>query len=291
MPQSNFDPIRFIVVLFMLLSLGACSSLNLKKTMENQKPKVSVADQRITHIDFESIGLAFGLQVDNPNPIGISLAGLDYDLKLDGKSFVTGQQDKHMRIGASGASRIELPLSMRFEEIYQGLRQLKDSDEVPYELTTGLLIDVPLLGKMRYPVTTRGRIPTPHMPKISLKSMQVEKLGFNGATLALALEMDNPNAFGLGLNRLQYDLKINGKPWFSGQRKNLGTIQKNGKSVITLPVTLNFSEMGSGLYQLLNSGQAFDYQLDGKLDAHSDHKLIGKIDLPINSTGRIKLSR
>lgn len=279
-----------IFITLPLLVIGACAPDNIKQALDNQKPKVSVAGQRLTHLDFEGVNLAFDIQVDNPNPIGISLAGLDYDLKLAGHSFASGNEDKQMQLKAAGKSTIELPLSMSFKEIYDGMAELKGKDEVPYVLTTGLMIDVPLLGKLRYPVKTKGILPLPKLPKISLKNLSLEKLNLSGATLALKLGVDNPNAFGLSLDKLQYDFKVNGKRWLTGNRSALGKIGKNQGNEITLPITLNFMEMGSGLYSLLSSGKELDYNLSGKLDATGDNKLIGRFNMPIDTSGRVKLT-
>ena len=274
-----------------LLNLSACAPVDIRESLANQKPTVSVADQRLTRLDFERVNMAFGIQVDNPNPIALTLAGLDYDLKLADHSFVSGKQGKQMKLAASGPSRFELPLSMAFKEVYAGIKQLEGKNQIPYELTTGLMIDVPLLGKLRYPVTTKGVLPLPRLPKISLKTLSLTKLNYSGATLALSLEVDNPNAFSVGLDRLNYDFTVNGKRWLSGNSNALGNVAQQQQSVITLPITLNFMEMGSSLYGLLKGGQDLNYSLNGKLDASSDHSLIGNFDMPFADSGKIRLAR
>ncbi len=262
-----------------------------KQVFENQKPQVSVVDQRLTGLDFEKVSIAFGIQVDNPNPIGIDLQGLDYDFKLDGHSFVKGKQDKQINIVASGASRIELPLSMAFKEIEQGLSGLKGKDHVPYELTTGLLIRVPLLGTVRYPVVSQGVLPVPQLPKISLQGIKLENLGFTGATLALSVLIDNPNNFSVALNALNYDLTINGKRWARGNSQTLGNIKEKQESLISIPVTISLMDLGSGFSNLLKSGVDLNYNLVGKLNASTSNKLIGNFDMPFDNSGRVKLAQ
>jgi LEA14-like dessication related protein len=291
MMQKAITFTSLITVTALMVGLSACAPVDIKQALENQTPKVSVVDQRLTRLDFERINLAFGIKVDNPNPVGIKLAGLDYDLKLAGQSFASGKQSKHMALAASGASQFELPLSMVFSEIYQAISNLKDKDQIPYELTTGLIIDVPLLGKMRYPVKAQGVLPLPRLPDISVKEIRLEKLNFSGATLALNLQVDNPNAFSVALNKLNYDFKVNGKRWASGNKQTLGTVKTKQKNIISLPITLNFMELGSGLYSLLNSGKDLNYSLSGKLDASSGNQLIGNFDMPFDTNGRVKLSQ
>lgn len=289
-----FQQQRVLTTLLAALSLtllGGCNSGNIRETLNKQKPRVSVAGQKLTRLDFQQVGMAFDIRIDNPNPVGISLAGLDYDLKLAGRSFATGKQNKQMQLKAAGPSSFQLPLSMRFAEVYQGLKELKGKNEVPYELTTGLVIDVPILGKLRYPVSASGKLPLPRVPKVSLKSLTLEKLSFSGASLALKLKVDNPNVFGVALNKLRYDFKVNGKRWASGNRASLGKLAANQGNELTLPISLNFMELGSGLYGLLKGGQDLDYSLSGTLDANGGHPLIGDFAVPINRSGKIKLTR
>ena len=273
-----------------LTVLSGCTPGNIRDTLENQKPQVSVAGQQITRLDFQQVGMAFDIQIDNPNPVALSLAGLDYDLKLAGHSFASGKQNKQMQLKAAGPSSFQLPLSMRFAEIYQGLKQLKGKNEVPYELTTGLMIDVPLLGKLRYPVSTSGTLPLPRLPRVSVKSLTLEKLNYSGATLALKLKVNNPNGFGVALDKLRYDFKVNGKRWISGNRASLGNLAAKQGNELTLPITLNFMELGSGLYSLLKGGQDLNYNLSGQLDATGGHPLIGNFDVPINRSGKVRLA-
>ena len=290
MLKSSYT-LSIISLLFLILGLSACSPGDVRQAMENQRPRISIADQRITSLDFERVSMAFGIKVDNPNPIGIQLAGLDYDLKLGGHSFLTGSEEKQMSLRANGVSRIELPLSLGFAEINEAISTLKGKEEVPYELTTGLMIEVPLLGKLRYPVTSRGIVPVPQLPKVSLKTLRVDSMNLLGATLALDIEVDNPNAFSLGLDRLNYNLMVNGKRWASGNRNSLGTIKQKQNNVITLPLSLNFMELGSGLYTALSSGKEVNYSLSGKLDASSSNKLLGSFAMPFETDGRVSLSQ
>ena len=282
---------RLLAVFAALLSLNACAPVDIRESLANQRPTVSVADQRLTRLDFERVNMAFGIQVDNPNPIALTLAGLDYELKLAGHSFASGKQGKQMRLAASGASRFELPLSMAFKEIYASINQLKGKSQIPYELTTGLIIDVPLLGKLRYPVTTKGVLPLPRLPKISLISLSLLRLNYSRADLALKLEVENPNSFSVGLDRLNYDFTVNGKRWLSGHKTALGDLKRGEKSEIILPLTLNFMEMGSSIYGLLQQKKDLNYRLNGKLDASSGHSLIGNFDMPFANSGKVRLAK
>ncbi len=283
--------ISLLSLLGLLFHLAACAPTDVRRALENQKPTVTLTDKKLSALDFERAELLFGFEVSNPNPVALSLAGLDYELKLAGRSFVSGSQQETMRLVASGKSRIDLPLSLAFADIYQGLKEMHGKHEVPYELSTVLHIDVPLLGKLRFPVTTKGVLPLPRLPRVSLKGIQLERLSLSSATLSLKLQVENPNAFGLGLDRLRYELTVNGRPWVSADKRALGDIKAQQGNTLSLPLTLNFAEIGGGLYALLSANRSLDYRLSGSLDARSDNPLIGQFDMPFSSSGSTNLLR
>ncbi|MDQ7075738.1 MAG: LEA type 2 family protein [Gammaproteobacteria bacterium] len=282
------------VVLFGFISslfLSGCSQPALKQILENQRPKVSIASTRISSLDFDNLTLNFGIKIDNPNPIPISLAGLDYDLKLAGKSFIKGQKDQPIQVAASGISEIELPITVGFKQLMNIFKEFKNKDSAAYDLDLGLLVDVPIIGQYRHPLKTSGNIPIPKTPSVKLANMSLGEMSFSGANVGVQLEIDNPNAFSLALDKLDYTLKVNGAQWFKGVQNNVGNIKANGKSVINLPLSLNFMDLGSGLFSVLSGGKALNYDIQGTLGATSDNALIGAFQLPINQQGAVNLSR
>jgi len=282
------------VVLFGFIStliVSGCSQPALKQMLENQRPKVSIASTRISSLDFDNLTLNFGIKVDNPNPIPISLAGLDYDLKLAGKSFIKGKKDQPIEVAASGISQIELPITVGFKDLLKIFKTFKNQDSAAYDLDLGLLVDVPVIGQYRHPLQTKGNFPIPKTPSVKLANMSVGKMSFSGAEVGVQLEVNNPNAFSLALDKLDYRLKVNGAQWFDGVQNNVGNIKANGKSIINLPLSLNFMDLGSGLFSVLSGGKALNYDIQGTLGATSSNALIGAFQLPINQQGAVNLSR
>lgn len=274
----------------LLLLLNGCAPLELRQALEGQKPTMELQQARLTGLNFDHLNMAFDLQIDNPNPVAISLAGLDYQLKLAGKPFLRGDQPRRLRINANASSHITLPLDIAFASLYQEIRQLKGKDTVPYTMALGLKIDVPLLGQMRYPLKVAGTLPLPRAPQITLHDLRLQQLSFNSAALQLTLEVRNPNTFALALQRLNYRFDVNGKRWVHGIQDGLGKLPQNDKGLITLPIHLNFMEVGTAIYHSLRTGKELKYHLEGSLEGLGDTPLIDKFTLPVERRGMVKLS-
>jgi len=230
----------------------------------------------------------FDVQVDNPNPVGISLAGLDYDLKLLGSSFLQGDQPMGMKLAANGSSQVQVPVRLGFQQLLTSYQQLKGAKRADYQLDLGMGFEVPLLGRVRVPASYRGEFPIPEMPAVSLRSLDVQQLTLNGAQLLLQLEVDNPNDFSLLLDKLNYNLKLNGYDVGGGLVGKSVNIQKDGRGTINLPLNLDFAQAGRGLYSAL-LGQGIRYDLSGSMEATSSNPILERFRIPLDKQGSVTL--
>ncbi len=278
-----------ITSLTQMLLLAGCATLEqVGQALEGQKPTASVRGLRLTSLDMSGVDLTFDVQIDNPNPVGISLAGLDYDLKLLGSSFLQGDQPMGMKLTANGSSQVQVPVRLGFQQLVDSYRQLKGAKQVGYELDLGMGFEVPLLGRVRVPVSYQGEFPIPEMPGVTLRSLDVEQLTLTGAKLLLQLEVDNPNNFSVLLDRLNYNLKLNGYDVGGGLVKKGVNIQQDGQGTVSLPLSLDFAQAGMGLYKAL-LGKGVQYDLSGSMDASSSHPMLEHFRIPLDKQGSVNL--
>ncbi len=263
--------------------------LSLLQQMNVQKPIVKVTDVKITGLSLNRLDLDFKIGVQNPNSVAIKLAGFDYELLIENNSFLKGQQNKEVEIEANGSSQVDIPVSFTFKQLYNTFKTLKDADSIKYTLKSGLSFDVPILGRIRIPVQTTHRVPNVKLPKIKVASLKLAKMSFTGADLKLALEVENPNAWSVDLQQLQYNFVVNGQKWLESNLQKTLKLQQKEKQVLELPIHLNFLEMGRSFYNMLTNPGALEYKLTGQAALNSSIKLLGEFKLPINQSGKIEL--
>lgn len=280
----------FAILLAALLLVLGCAAL--KEIVNIQQPTLDVKQVRFTDLSFEALDLAFDINIQNPNPLGISLAGFDYDFLLNDASFLKGKQDSQMTIASMGASMVTIPLSLKFNDLYNTYKALQNQDSTAYKIGCGLTFDLPVLGIMRLPVSKTGHLPLLKLPKIADISLKLSKLSLTTADLELKLLVDNPNSFAMALNKLNYNFVINGQSWAKGVSGDRIQVNKKDKSSVSIPVSLNFLQVGKTLYQALaNKDQTFNYNLTGDLDFNTSVPLLGQVNLPIDRTGQLKILR
>jgi LEA14-like dessication related protein len=282
------------VVICLILSaalLSSCSAFRgLLGKAKIERPQVDFMAGRLTKLSFDAADFLFDLKIRNPNPLGVSLAGFDYDFLINGNSFLKGKQEKEVQIEAEGESTIQLPLSLRFVDLYRTFETLRDQDISTYRLDCGFSFDLPVLGLVSVPVSKEGDFPLLKLPTVNLDALKLKSLTLSGAELQLMVRLKNPNALSMMLERLQYQFEINGVRWISGDVKENVQVTSKGESLIEIPISLDFLQMGRSVYQILTGDRSLSYQFGGKLDLATSIPLLSQVSLPFDRSGSIKVT-
>ena len=275
-----------------LIAVSGCASMDaVKRAAGIKDPDVSVVGINITRLSAEGLTLQFALEVDNPNPIPLDLAGFDYALLLDGKQLAAGEQRDSIKIKARGNSRVKVPVSLKFSDLSNLIAGGISKENLNYELKTAALVDLPVIGVKRFPATQKGSFPVPRVPDISLSGIDIKDLSLTGAKVVIGANIDNPNAFGIDVSKLIYNLSINGKQWAKSDVSKTISIKGKGSSSLNIPLELDFLEMGSSLYQMLMQGKGMNYNLTGDMTFDAGHPLLKGVDAPFSKTGVVGTSR
>jgi LEA14-like dessication related protein len=277
-----------IISLFALFAIYvSCSTV--KNLANIQEPKVSVDKVRFTGLSFEDVDLAFDVKIDNPNQLSATLAGFDYDLKINDASFLQGQQTSDMTIAATSASNLEVPLTLNFKDLYNTFNSLKNQDSSAYKMDLGLTFNLPILGKTRIPVSKQGYLPMVKLPSLKVSSLKIKKMGLTSADLELNLEIDNPNAFNLIADNLNYNFAVNDQSWVQGTLPKQVQISEKGSSSLSIPLSVNFLNLGQTALQILSGNQEVNYSFQGNVDLDSALPMFNQVKLPIDKSGEVNI--
>lgn len=281
---------KYIAFLLLPLLVGGCKTLqDLANSI--QKPSLSVDNVRVTGFNFQQMELTYDIKVENPNSVAVQMLGYDYNLDLNGNSFINGDQTEKIKIEASGESIFQVPMTLNFSDVYQTVSGLADQDETSYNFLSHLRFDLPVLGATEVPVRKQGSMPLLKLPKLDVRNLEIQNLSLSGADLVLKLAFNNPNGFGLDINRLSYDLEVNGNQWANGSALQDVNIKKNGVTELDIPISLNIGRIGMSAYRILSGSEPLNYQLKGNFNFNALHELLGSTNFDLNRSGQIPISR
>lgn len=276
-------------IILLLFVLAGCSEL--KKLSNVQKPTISVDDFRISGLSLQDVEITFDLQIDNPNPVAISLSSYNYDLQIENNSFVKGSQPLDTTIPAKGQNKISVPVMFTFKELYKTFTSINSKTEGAYVFLANVEISVPVLGMIEVPIEKSGTFPVVKAPTVSVASFSVSDISFTKADIEVELNVGNPNTFGVILNQLDYNVDLDGLSAISGEIIERIEIGENETKTIKIPASFSFVDLGMAAYNALTSDDPFEYELSGSANIGASLPFFESSSFNFDKTGVVDILR
>ena len=240
-------------ILISSLSYGCPEAQDIIKDIF-QEPSVKVDKVALSKISAESFDLDLGVIIDNPNPVELNLSGIDYKFELADNQLAAGKSDDSVSISASGKSKTNFPVSIDYDEIKSIYDAAKGQDEVPYTFSGTVSLDTPI-GAIPIPFKTKGMMPIVRIPKINsifIRDFKIE--GLTRADVVIGMSIENPNAFPLVINKLNYNLSLEGDDFTSGKLEDQKIAPKSS-GTIKIPVDVDLGAVGLSIFSMLKNGK------------------------------------
>jgi LEA14-like dessication related protein len=122
-------------------------------------------------------------------------------------------------------------------------------------------------------------------PTATVRQVSVSSVSFAGATGELAIDVMNPNSFGVPLSGIDLQLSIGGARAVTGTVQLSQTIPAKGVAPIVTTLSINASD-AVGVATAMARG-ARDYRVDVSLHFSTQ---VGPLDVAVNHTGVLATS-
>ena len=274
-------PALVLAVLTALLTLAGCASLNQLLAGAFQRPRLSFKRADLANASLSGATVNLVYDVENPNPVALSLAQVSYALFVEGKQVVSGTPPDGLRLKASGGSELVFPASVKFADLVPAVSTLFTKEQAAYKAQGSVGIKTPL-GVLAFPLAHEGSFPVPKLPQVTLATPRIKSLGLTGATVEFPLTITNRNGFALPINGLTGALNIAGNNVGTLATGDLGSFAANAERQVTLPLTINFARAASAA-AALRSGSA-QVGFTGQV-------LSGGAGVPLSFSQRVGFSR
>ena len=288
--RCHFSGLFYGICILGLLMPTACSTIgSLAGQAGVRAPEANFSEVRLKKLSFDRVDLELDLRVTNPNSLSIRLAGFSYDLFIDEQSFLRGKEDREVTLAANGESTIPLPLTLSFDHLYAVFQELHQKDAAEYQLRCALFFDLPVLGRVEIPASNTGVIPLPKIPSVKIQALSLQRLSLSGADLVLRVQMENPNAFAMALEGMQYQLFVDDQAWASGETGKRVPLAEKGNGLVEIPISLDLLRMGTSIRSLLTGSEPLSIRLLGDLDMSSSMPPLDRTHLPFDLRGNTEV--
>jgi LEA14-like dessication related protein len=120
-------------------------------------------------------------------------------------------------------------------------------------------------------------------PKVTLKTVDVKTVDFQGATLAANVQVENRIPVGITVGKVTWNVAIEGNRLLDGVLTTPTVVPPNGTVPVILPFTLKFEDLYR-LSQKYKDQDTAPYRLEGTMDIDTP---VGPIGVPFSHTGTV----
>ena len=260
--------LRLLISLVMISFLASCATL--QGIVDVQKPTARVAGVSLGDLNLEQATLLVDVAVANPNGFALDAAGFDLDLTVAGQQLASvAQPDSAVSVPAQGEESVQLPVTLKFSEIAAAIGGLSGKNAIDYALDGNVIMNIPVMGDVKLPLSFADVLPVPKLPDIKFSNVSLSDVSWSGAKMLVSLDVTNPNAFGIDLNSLAYNLQAEGKSLGSGAIENI-KLEQGQAQTVDIPFEVSLTNLGISLFRMLSGGDAVKVGLDGSADIAPD---------------------
>ena len=261
--------------------LAGCAAVqNVLKQAGYVNPSVEVVDMNVTKWGLSTLGTTFDVAVNNPNPVGFTLQGIQYGLDIDGQRLTSGQSETPVKIEANGRSTTKLAFDFPLAQTANALVALLSKKEVDYGLESAFQIGRPDFA-VTVPANKTGRLPLPQLPRFDVPTAEFRGASISGIQFRVVPALENLNAFDLPIGGLSTSLRVNDRPVLTNRTDNQRTLKAKSKTTIPIDLTLSLADLGLSALSLIQKPR-IRWAVDVQLSA-------GQFKLPFAESGQLRL--
>ena len=227
----------------------------------------------VRDIDWTRVDTDLVFQIDNPIPVDLGLARMDWTLEMSGIDLLSGADADGFTLRGGQSSELALPVGMDFADLFDMVEVGRGQDTLPFTLTGTLGFDSDW-GPLDLPFRAQGDFPALRAPNIKLAGLRMGEVSWQQAAVELDLTVDNDLGSTLGLADLGYALSIEGWDVADGLVQDAGAVEGAAARTVTLPVRVDLLQAaGAGVTALLGGGKV-DVALAAEADVDTPFGLI-----------------
>ncbi len=162
--MKNFWGIILAAVSLLAL-VGSCAEID--NMLGVPKPTASIKSIHFGDVSLQAATLLFDVEVHNPYPVSLPLTNLNYKLNSRGSQLLAGQAEASTSIPAKKSEVVPLQANVKYLDLISAFKDIRPGTKVPYEAQVELLVDAPGLGALPVPISKKGEIAVPDIPKAS----------------------------------------------------------------------------------------------------------------------------
>jgi LEA14-like dessication related protein len=240
-------------VIFLIVLLMAFVHFSLPASLTKDL-KITVGEKRIRDFSLDGLTFVFHVNIANSSSKDYFLSGYEYRFIVNQTDYLQLQTEleEGIRIEARGETLVAFPVKITYENLFRTIPEMKNELHVMCNLVGWARFSDVRRERGKLALAFTGDFPIFWKPELQLVRLQVNTLTIGGADIEFAVKFQNKNRFDLMVDRISYTLTLAGYEIEKGTIAGDKNIDKQGEKLFSLPLLLDFFDIGKEVYNVLN---------------------------------------
>lgn len=210
--------------------------------------------------DMTSSGLVlvFQIEVANASSNPYFLSQYDYRVVVEGTDLFAWRTalGAPIPVDKGDKTKIALPIKISYAEVFKSIPGTEGKTKLSV-YATGLMVFTDAKKRQeKVPFAFSGEFPIFRDVEVTIEPIEVKALTIGGTEFVFSFSCRNPNDFELVPGKIAYRLDLDGKTAVQGALGGENTLGPGGERTFTLPVMLDFFEVGKEFFAIFDKPAA-----------------------------------
>lgn len=273
----------FLVVLFVAAAHFSFSVPSIKDL------KITVKEKRIRDFSLDGLTLVFYVNIENSSSRDYFLSGYEYRFIVNQTDYLQLQTglEESIRIEERGETLVAFPVKITYENLFRIIPAMENELHATCNLIGWARFSDGRRERGKLALAFTGDFPIFWRPELELIQLRVNALTLGGADIEFEVKFLNKNRFELLVDRISYTLTLAGYEVEKGTIPGDKNIEKQGEKLFSLPLLLDFFDVGKGVYNVLDKPSTQSC-FKGDVEVHT---VWGRLTIPFDEQGLLTITR
>jgi len=278
---------RYNTILLIVL-LVAMAQFSFSATITKDL-KMELKEKRIRDFNLDGLTLVFYVNIVNSSSKAYFLSGYDYRFIVDQRDYLQLQTglEEGLKIEAREDTLVAFPIKITYKNLFRTIPEMENELHATCNLVGWARFTDGRREKGKLALAFTGDFPIFWRPEPELVQLRVNTLTVGGAELDFVVKFKNKNRFDLMVDRISYILTLAGYEIEQGNISGDKNINKQGEKIFSLPLLLNFFDVGKEVYDVLDKSST-QCVFSGEVKIQT---VWGQLTIPFDEQGVLSISR
>lgn len=274
--------------LFLVCLFAASANFSLSASLD-QDLKIEVIEKRIRDFSLDGLTLVFYVNIANSSTKDYYLSGYEYRFIINHKDYLQLQTglEEGLKIEARGKTLVAFPVKITYANLFRTIPEMSDELQAVCNLVGWARFSDGRKERGKLALAFTGDFPIFWKPELEFVELHVNTLTIGGADLSFSAKFKNRNEFDLIVDRISYVLTLAGYAIDKGSIGGDKNIVKQGEKIFSLPLLLNFYEVGKEVFDVLDKPST-QCSFSGVIEVHT---VWGRLSIPFEEQELLTITR